>query len=86
MLPEDVRFTGMQPSLLRPEMLQWLHIVFQTWSGFLAGFGILIVSVALYLLTSRIEILKAGTSLAVVVAAGPSDIEEAPLISISKRP
>lgn len=70
MLPEDVRFTGMEPGLLRPEMLQWLRIVFQTWGGFLAGFGILIVSVASYLLTSRIAILKAGTSVAVLVAFG----------------
>jgi len=70
LLPEDVRFTGMDPKLLRPEMLQWLRIVFGTWGGFLAGFGILLSSVAGFLLTSRPAVLRWGTSVALLVAFG----------------
>jgi hypothetical protein len=70
MLPEDLRFTGMEPRLLPPEMVEWLQIVFRTWGGFMAGFGLLMSSVAGYLLTSRIALLKLGTSLALLVALG----------------
>jgi hypothetical protein len=70
MLPEDLRFTGMAPRLLRPEMVEWLQIVFRTWGGFMAGFGLLMASVAGYLMTSRIAVLKLGASLAVLIAFG----------------
>jgi hypothetical protein len=68
MLPEDVRFTGVDPLLLRPEMLDWLRIVFRTWGGFLAGFGLLLASVAGFMLTSRLAVLKLGTSVAILIA------------------
>jgi hypothetical protein len=70
MLPEDIRFTGMDPRLLRPEMLEWLRIVFRTWGGFLIGFGLLLSSVAGYLLTSRTAVLTLGTSVAILIAFG----------------
>jgi hypothetical protein len=41
-LPEDLRFTGVDPKLLDPRMITWLGIVFRTWGGFVAGFGILL--------------------------------------------
>ena len=31
MLPEDIRFTGVQPQFLSPQMTEWLRVVFQTW-------------------------------------------------------
>lgn len=30
MLPEDIRFNGVQPQLLSPQMAEWLRVVFQT--------------------------------------------------------
>ena len=70
MLAEDVRFTGVEPGMLRPEMEEWLQIVFRTWGGFMASFGLLIASVAGYLLTARGAVLRWGTSLAVLLAFG----------------
>jgi hypothetical protein len=70
MLPEDVRFTGIEPRLLSPRMLEWLRVVFRTWGGFLAGFGVLLASVGAHLLTRRPAPLYIGTALAVSVAFG----------------
>lgn len=70
MLPEDLRFTGMELRLLTPEMAGWLQIVFRTWGGFMAGFGFLLSSVAGYFITSRTELLELGTSFAVLIAFG----------------
>jgi hypothetical protein len=70
MLPEDIRLTGMDPQLLSPGMAEWLRIVFRTWGGFIAGFGILILSVATYMLTSRRALLSWGVALALSVAFG----------------
>jgi hypothetical protein len=70
MLPEDIRLTATAPELLRPEMVDWLRIVFRTWGGFIAGFGILMVSVATYMITSRAILLSCGVVLAILVAFG----------------
>lgn len=70
MLPEDVLRTGMDPQLLPPAMVEWLRIVFRTWGGFIAGFGILMVAVAGYMLTSRPALLSWGVVFAVLVAFG----------------
>lgn len=70
MLPEDQRFTGVAVDGLPPGMAAWLSIVFRTWGGFMAGFGILILGVAGYLLTLRSGYLRWGAALAVVVAFG----------------
>ena len=67
MLPEDIRFTGVQPQLLRPQMVEWLQIVFRTWGGFMVGFGILIATVAIYLFTSRPSFLRVGTVAGILV-------------------
>lgn len=70
MLPEDIRLTGMDPQLLSPEMVEWLRIVFRTWGGFIAAFGILLLSVATYMITSRPVLLCWGVALALAVAFG----------------
>lgn len=70
MLPEDVRLTGMDPRLLQPAMVEWLRIVFRTLGGFMAAFGILMVSVAGYMITSRPALLSWGLVFAILVAFG----------------
>lgn len=70
MLPEDVRVTGMAPDLLPLAMLDWLRIVFQTLGGFVAGFGILIVSVAVHIMTERRRVLEWGVAVALLAAFG----------------
>lgn len=40
LLPEDIRRTGIDQGALPPAFLDWLGIVFHTWGGFIAGFGI----------------------------------------------
>ena len=51
-------------------MVEWLQLVFRTWGGFIAGFGLLLASVAGFLLTSRLAVLRLGTSLAILIALG----------------
>ena len=70
MLPEDARFTGVTADALPPRMADWLAIVFRTWGGFMAGFGILIIGVAAYLMTLRPSFLRWGAIIAIVVAFG----------------
>jgi hypothetical protein len=70
MLPEDVRLTGVDPSLLPSAMLDWLTLVFRTWGGFMLGFGTLMLSVSAYVLTTRATLLAWGVVLAVIVAFG----------------
>ena len=70
MLPEDVRFTGVRADELPPQFAQWLTIVFHTWGGFVAGFGILLVTVGVHLLTPAPRVLRGGVALALVVAFG----------------
>jgi hypothetical protein len=70
MLPEDTRFTGLAADAVSPRMADWLSIVFHTWGGFMAGFGILILGVAGYLMTLRPAFIRWGAAVAVVVAFG----------------
>ena len=70
LLPEDLRFTGVDPKLLDPRMITWLGIVFRTWGGFMAGFGILLGAVGANLLTARERVLRWGATAAVLVAFG----------------
>jgi hypothetical protein len=70
MLPEDVRFTGVTPSDLPPRIIEWIHIVFRTWGGFMAGFGIVQIGVASYIITARRALLYWTTALALVTAFG----------------
>jgi len=68
MLPEDIRFTGVQPQFLQPQMIEWLRIVFHSWGGFMVGFGVLIMAVAIYLFTGRPSFLRAGVVASILVA------------------
>jgi len=70
LLPEDMRFTGADPGLLDPRMTIWLRIVFRTWGGFMAGFGILLAAVGANLLSARQGIVRWGAAAAVLVAFG----------------
>jgi hypothetical protein len=70
MLPEDIRFTGIDQSQLTSRMNEWLLIVFHTWGGFITGFGILMIGVAAYLTTARARYLRWGIALAVLCAFG----------------
>ena len=53
-----------------PEMVDWLRIVFRTWGGFMTGFGVLMASVAMYMITSRAILLSCGLVFALLVAFG----------------
>jgi hypothetical protein len=70
LLPEDMRFTGADPRLLDPRMSTWLSIVFRTWGGFMAAFGILLGAVGANLLSARQGIVRWGAAAAVLVAFG----------------
>ena len=68
MLPEDIRFTGVQPQLLQPRMAEWLGVVFRTWGAFMLGFGILLMALAFYLFTKRPIFLRTGVVASILVA------------------
>jgi hypothetical protein len=70
LLPEDLRFTGIDPKLLDPRMITWLGIVFRTGGGFVTGFGILLSAVGWNLLSARVSALRWGASAAILVAFG----------------
>ena len=70
MLPEDLRFTGVKLEGLPVRMSEWLGIVFRTWGGFMAGFGVVLLGVAAYLLTARKAVLCWATAAGVGVAFG----------------
>jgi hypothetical protein len=70
MLPEDFRFTGVDPQQLPARMSEWLAIVFRTWGGFTTGFGVLLMGVATFLLTGCGTVLRWTTAAAMVGAFG----------------
>jgi len=70
LLPEDVRFTGLDPGALDPRLRSWLGIVFRTLGGFIAGFGILLGAAGGRLLSAREGVLLWGIGAAIIVAFG----------------
>ncbi len=70
MLPEDARFTATTLDALSPRSGDWLTIIFHTMGGFIAGFGIVLAAIGVYLLTGAPRILRGGAALALVVAFG----------------
>lgn len=70
MLPEDLRFTGIDPQLLPSRMSEWLRIVFRTWGGFTAGLGVVLMGMAGFLLTGRGAVLRWATGAALVGSFG----------------
>lgn len=69
-LPEDIRYTGIDPATLPPAFLEWLGIVFRTWGGFIAGFGVLLLGIGSFLLSGRARWLYWATAIGAVVAFG----------------
>lgn len=70
LLPEDLRFTAVNPALLPPQFGAWLQIVFRTWGGFVTGFAIVLLGIAMQLLTGRNVWLRCGVALGLFVAFG----------------
>jgi hypothetical protein len=70
LLPEDVAYTAIDTDLLPEVFLDWLHIVFRTWGGFIAGFGCLLVGIGGFLLTGRLGWLYFLTAIAITLAFG----------------
>ncbi|HEY8914458.1 hypothetical protein [Lacisediminihabitans sp.] len=70
LLPEDIRYTGIDPNTLPPAFVDWLGIVFSTWGGFIAGFGITILGIGVFMLSGRAVWLYLGIAVGVLVAFG----------------
>jgi hypothetical protein len=70
MLPEDLRFTGVDPQQLPARMSEWLAIVFRTWGGFTTGFGVVLMGVAAFLATGREAVMRWTTATGLFVAFG----------------
>ena len=69
LLPEDLRFKGVDPHRLReavPGLARWLHWVFIVMGGFVAATGLLIAYLAIA--SQRIRIAGASTVLGVAAA------------------
>ncbi|MBA3455184.1 MAG: hypothetical protein H0T42_18990 [Deltaproteobacteria bacterium] len=69
MLPEDAAFTNIELGTLPPKLSAWLSIVFATWGGFVTGFGVVLVSAAISLMTSQPRWLCVGTAAGILIAA-----------------
>lgn len=70
LLPEDIRYTGIDPNSLTPAFIDWLGIVFSTWGGFLAGFGVTVLGVGVFMLSGRAVWLYLGAAIGVLIAFG----------------
>ncbi|TLP98630.1 hypothetical protein FEF26_04330 [Nesterenkonia salmonea] len=70
LLPEDIRFSGIDTTTLPPAFLEWLGVVFPTWGRFITGFGIVLLGIGIYLLSARILWLYLGTAAGILVAFG----------------
>jgi len=70
LLPEDIRYTGIDPNTLTPAFMDWLGIVFSTWGGFVAGLGITILGIGVFMLSGRAVSLYLGAAIGVLTAFG----------------
>ena len=70
LLPEDLRYIGGNPQALSPALRDWLGIVFHTWGGFIAGYGIMLTGAGLFMLTGRNSWLVRATALSLLVVFG----------------
>ncbi|MBO1905274.1 hypothetical protein KHP60_09845 [Microvirga sp. 3-52] len=70
LLPEDVRFAGLDPLASPPALLGWLAIVFRTWGAFVVGFGFSLTGCGVSLATGRPVWLRYGVALALSVSFG----------------
>lgn len=70
LLPEDIRFTGIDAATLPQPFLDWLGIVFRTWGGFITGFGIVIIGIGFATFAGDAKWLRYGTAAGILVAFG----------------
>jgi len=70
LLPEDIGYMGIDPSLLPPELNGWLGIVFRTWGGFIAGFAIVLLGIGAFLFAGQVRWLYWATALGILIAFG----------------
>ena len=70
LLPEDLRYVGGNPQALSPALRDWLDIVFHTWGGFIAGYGIMLTGAGLFMLTGRNSWLVRATALSLLIVFG----------------
>lgn len=70
LLPEDIRFTGIDAAKLPQPFLDWLGIVFRTWGGFITGFGIVIIGIGFATFVGDTKWLRYGTAAGILVAFG----------------
>lgn len=70
LLPEDIRFTGIDDASLPQAFLDWLGIVFRTWGGFITGFGIVLAGIGVATFSADAKWLRYGTAAGILVAFG----------------
>jgi hypothetical protein len=70
MLPEDIRFSGVDPMTLPSRTRDWLGLVFRTLGGFIAGFGILLSGLGAKAFTGSADWQRWGLGIALLVAFG----------------
>ncbi|NMG38317.1 hypothetical protein GRZ55_03565 [Chelativorans sp. ZYF759] len=70
LLPEDIRFTGIDEATLPQPFLDWLGIVFRTWGGFITGFAIVITGIGVATFSGDAKWLRYGTAAGILVAFG----------------
>jgi len=70
LLPEDIRHSGIDIATLPPAFFDWLGVVFRSWGGFIAGFGIVLLGIGTFMLTGRTRWLSWATAAGVLVAFG----------------
>ncbi len=70
LLPEDIRFAGLDPSAVPVGLLRWLEIVFRTWGGFVLGFDVSLAGYGVFLTTGRDAWIRYGLAAALVVSFG----------------
>ena len=70
MLPEDIRFSGVDPMTLPSRTRDWLSLVFRTLGGFIAGLGIVLSGLGARAFTGSAEWQRWGLAIALLVAFG----------------
>ena len=69
-LPEDIRFTGIDAAMLPQAFHDSLGIVFRTWGGFITGFGIVLTGIGVATFSGDAKWLRYGTAAGILVAFG----------------
>lgn len=70
LLPEDLRYIATDAQAISPAMRDWLSVVFHTWGGFIAGYGVMLAGTGLFLRSRRSGWLVGGTVLSLLIAFG----------------